>query len=196
MALANASIAVRFEKQSFMNAPDPQPSSDDAELAVTGMGVSLPIAMISGPIALFAWRTAFVMASIAMFVFLWSVTMLIAQYMASIRRDVFASKIICIQWTSNTICALVVFSVYVGRTTLRHGLSVSELGFTSIALAAVVIFCFVFAAGNWRWRWQLLEAAKKGMTTTPWSQLTIVDMMAATLVTAIVMGTFSFLFRT
>ncbi|WDI42234.1 hypothetical protein [Bremerella sp. P1] len=174
----------------------PQPSPDHAELAVTGMGISLLVAMISGPLAIFApWRTAFLASCIAMFVFLWAVTMLIAQYMASIRRDVFASKIICLQWGSLATCASIALMWYAGRTISRHGLDVSELGFTSIGLVALVIATLIFTVGNWRWRQRLLEASKQGMTTTPWSQLTIVDIMAATLVTAIVLGTFSFLFR-
>lgn len=174
----------------------PQPSPDHAELAVTGMGISLLVAMISGPTAIVApWRTAFLASCCALFVFLWAVTMLIAQYMASIRRDVFASKIICVQWTSLSVCTTVALVWHAGRTIARHGFDVSELGFTLIGLAALVAACLVFTVGNWQWRRQLLEAAHQGMIPTPWSQMTIVDIMAATLVAAIVLGTFSFLFR-
>ncbi len=179
-----------------MNAPEPQPSADHAELAVTGMGLSLLVVMISGPVALFApWRTAFLTACAAIFVFTWSFTMLLSQYMASMRHDGFAAKVISLQWTCNSLFALTGLLWYAGTTIAQHGFDLAQLGFTFMGLVVVVVGCLIFAGGNWRWRSVLLEAEHEGMQAPPWQQLTIVDIMAATLVIAIVMGTFSFLLR-
>lgn len=176
-----------------MNNPEPTP--DHAELAVTGMGISLIVAMFAGIMALFFnWRIGFLASCFAMLVLAWSMTMLIAQYAASLRHDVFASRVICIQWTCNTAFALIALVWYTAPIIVRHGFDVSELGFTFFSLVLVIPGCVVFTVGNWRWRSVLLEAAEQGMTASPWNQLTIADIMAATLVIAIMLGTFRFLF--
>ncbi len=65
----------------------------------------------------------------------------------------------------------------------------------------IMLFCAILGYSLWatvaNWRWYLLlrKATQQGLTTPPWRQLSLGDLMALMVMIGAVLGMMSFLFR-
>ncbi|PQO27829.1 hypothetical protein [Blastopirellula marina] len=174
-----------------MNTPDPLPTPDHFEISISVIAIGL----VMTTIGLLCFLSPFTLLP-GILIAGWGGSVVWFQYLATFRRDLHGALLIGIQCSLATLALLGVLGLWIALRYEFGGMrSVYRMATWIMFIGAIVAYGVWVTVANWRWYLVLRKATQQGLTTPPWRQLSIGDLMALMVMIGAVLGMMSFLFR-